>query len=276
MRREARTGVGICWVLATLASAASGQPVSCPTGAEPRVEEREGARTEMCVDADGKLEGSARTFRGGIVRREDHWRHGVPHGASAVFDEHGVRREQRSHEDGRLVGPETFFHPSGRPQSTTHYAAGKKQGPIAEWAPDGTQLVDGAFANDEPAGTWIGAKPGEPLTAIVHAGGKRARALELESGCGAWKRAEASTRTQFAADFALLILTEFEQAPVAPIGEIDRFAAARCIVSGLGAIEAAMDASCVQGERDPIGDATSTAVAQTVGECLLSARRAAH
>ena len=31
-------------------------------------------------------------FVQGVLRREDSWQHGVPHGRSAIYDEHGVKR----------------------------------------------------------------------------------------------------------------------------------------------------------------------------------------
>jgi hypothetical protein len=255
----------------SISAGAAADARACPPGATATVEEQTGVRIETCVDAQSKLDGPARLFRAGVLRREDGWSHGVQHGLSAVYDERGTRREERSYAAGRLEGPERFFHASGAPQSTTQYAGGKKHGPIAEWDASGTQLVEGAFSEDARAGIWLGGEAGKPLTAIVHVAGERVRPLDLDSSCAAWGAAAAGPRDQLAADYSLLILGEFERDPVAPIGEIDRFAAARCIVSGLATVEAAMTESCARGPS-PLGDATSRAVAERVGECLLSAR----
>jgi hypothetical protein len=277
MKANAGVLTTACWVLVALTVSASAEDAPCPEGATLRNEERQDGRIEMCVDADGKLDGPARVFEQGVLRREDVWRHGLQHGRSLVYDDNGVRREERSYENGQLAGTEMYFHANGRAQSTTHYAAGKKHGPIGEWDAGGTQLVDGAFADDAPVGIWLGAEAGKPLTAIVHTDGRRAAALALEAGCAAWNAAAPGTRTQFAADFSLVIFAEFEKDPVAPIGEVDRFVAARCIVSDLAPVEAAMSWTCNANPASrPLGAATSAAVAERLASCMLSARKGAQ
>jgi len=245
------------------------QELECPPGATLETREAENARVEMCVGDAGDLDGPAREFRGGVLRREDSWVHGVRHGGSAVYDENGVKREERWHQAGELEASETYFHANGERKSVTQYLQGEKQGDIGEWDESGRPLVRGHFFADRAEGVWLFTPPGEAAYVRVFVAGQAVTPLDPSDGCVGWERASAPQREQLAADLALGVVDSIEGQGRRAASGPTRYRLRVCLLEDLGRIGRALDASCASEARELLGDSSTDAVAAFTAECML-------
>lgn len=142
-------------------------PLVCPPGAKLEVLEGDRGRIEFCARGE-ILHGPAREwYPNGMQRTADKWFEGQRIGVWVIWDEQGVKREERCYRAGKLDGRETYWHPNRRRRSITHYRAGVKEGPIAEWDENGLQIAAGQFEGGRAQGTWTFRRPGTPDTFSV-------------------------------------------------------------------------------------------------------------
>ena len=252
--------------IAIVASALHAAEIECPPGSPLRVEEPAGGRIEMCVDEEGKLDGPARLFRDGVLRREDSWSHGTPHGGASIYDEHGVLRERRFHQAGLLAGRETFFHPNGLKRTETEYRENVKSGVVGEWDERGRQVVDGFFLAGDPHGLWWFAPPRDPVYAKVFEAGEALHPLDPGLGCAGWVAAGEGERSLFVASLEAVALNALppEAIPEAPPGPL---AVAHCMEFASELVEHAVDAECSAEAPELAGPITTRTVAAVAAKC---------
>jgi len=91
----------------------------------------------------------------GVQRAQSVWDHGRKTGVWIVFDANGARSEERSFVDGEESGPEKLYFASGGVRRLTCWSAGKRQGPVAQWAPTGELVLLGQNEQGKESGTWF-------------------------------------------------------------------------------------------------------------------------
>jgi hypothetical protein len=226
----------------------------------------------MCVDEEGKLDGPARLFRDGLLRREDSWSHGKPHGPATIYDEHGVLRERRFYQAGLLAGAEMFFHANGRKRTDTRYDLGVKSGAAGEWDERGRQRVSGSFVGGEASGLWWFAPPGEPVFAKFFDAGEAVTPLDEQRECPAWAEASENQRTLFVASLAALTLNALPPGIFSP-AQPDPLHAAQCMEFGSDLVSAALDSDCTADPPELVGPKAQNLLADYAAKCLLHAAR---
>lgn len=261
----ASSGFAALTVLALCVSG-SADELDCPPGARLRVDEDSRGRAEMCVDDAGGLDGPARMYVGDVLRREDSWQGGVQHGRDIIYDEHGVKREERFYRAGQVHGIETHFHANRVRRTVTTYDEGEERGRIAEWDDAGRRLVEGYFFAGEPDGLWHFSPPGEAPTVRVFEVGAAVTPIAASEGCAAWSKASAGQQELLAAALLLQSVASLDLDAKTPNAQLARYRLLACALGDPMRVERAIAASCAAEEPRILGARTSDTLAAAIAD----------
>jgi hypothetical protein len=258
-------------IVLVLAASVHAGDLECPPGATLRVNDldRGRGRAEVCVDDAGNLDGPARMYIGDVLRREDSWQSGVQHGRVIVYDERGVKREERFYQAGELAGIETFFHANGVRASVTTYTAGVKQGAVAQWDEAGRPLVEGYFFAGEADGLWHFSPPGEAPYVRVFEAGKPAAPIDPSRGCAAWAEASEAQRTDFVGNFLLKSVAALDLDAKSPGAQLAGYRLRACTLGDPLRVIRSIDAACGTEPREFLPESVSEEIAKVIASCML-------